>query len=575
MASLECIDNELPTYALIERGKTYSGISDVDNFINIGFDVNSNSSTWFSQTQFTTVVNKIKELNKFGNEKFNIYVCDYSAFFGFGLAANAQLSSSQYTLYLCEDGGGTYSGLLNHYVKDYNVTDEVDGPYEKMKEDISKMQAAVKEVTSKTDNTVGSLNKYMGYNMAFAVASLDNVVFLMQDSTRVNNYLSNVGDSQHTTKLLSAFGLDGYTELTEYNLNFKFSKIADRVNNLSILKKNNYLKLMYGKYFDDTYNTLTRTTLDDNLTVVPNKKLIFISSRVKSYPKYATNSDNFADFGFTYVTAASQIPDTYADLDEMYKSDFLFCTEADYLLFIQQLNDTVNYTNGTKPSQDVLDAIRVDCFNYYIDYMFALKFTYLRYGQDYDIILKGHPSEVIGEHQSWTQHYDALGYRYDMLYDNLLLEFHKTDSIGKFIGLVPFGTAAENLAYLGANISLCGLPSSTYTGYDESIDIKFVMSRVDSAIDQNTNLNGRYESGTLKDHNEAGEEVTTAYFNVGNLYKQFIEYYSSGDTENKELKDKYTLLFEAWLRKMNGLNQEDSVEGYDVDNQGFLIQPSI
>lgn len=555
----------LETYAYIERGKTYNGIAEVENFHNIGFDVSNNSSTWFNNNQFNTVVDKIIELNVYGNEKFNIYVCDYSGLWGVGLAANAQLNLDQFHIYLCEDGAGTYTGLRNHYMNNLVVDSEKDQPYETMLADINSVQSNVNEILSKTDNQIENLET--GYYIAFPLATLDNVSFFIQDNVRIQNYLEELGTADCRTKLLSAIGFDGYNEDTEIKLNIEFGGISDKVDALEQSQKESYLKLMYGKYFDDTYKTLMRTTLDDNITAVPDKKLVFISSRVKSYPSFA------ADFGYEDVTTASQVPDSYAELSSMYKTDFLFGTEADYLLFINQLNLATNYNDGIKPEQAVLDAIRVNCFNYYLDYLVTLKFTYIKYGSEFDIILKGHPSEVLGEHSTWTQHYEAEGYRYDKLYDNLLLEFHKNDSIGKFIGLVPFGTAAENLAYLGADISLCGLPSSTYTGYDQSVDIKFIMARVNTAVDKDNNLSGRYAAGTLLDHDENGQEVITTYYNIGNLYKYLIEYYSDGNTANAEYKVKYEDKFASWLRMVNGLTEDADITGYDVDAQGFLITP--
>lgn len=565
MAALECMQSGLETYAYIERGKTYNGIAEVENFHNIGFDVSNNSSTWFNNNQFNTVVDKIKELNVYGNEKLNIYVCDYSGLWGVGLAANAQLNLDQFHIYLCEDGAGTYTGLRNHYMNNLVVDSEKDQPYETMLADINSVQSNVNEILSKTDNQIENLET--GYYIAFPLATLDNVSFFIQDNVRIQNYLEELGTADCRTKLLSAIGFDGYNEDTEIKLNIEFGGISDKVDALEQSQKESYLKLMYGKYFDDTYKTLMRTTLDDNITAVPDKKLVFISSRVKSYPSFA------ADFGYEDVTTASQVPDSYAELSSMYKTDFLFGTEADYLLFINQLNLATNYNDGIKPEQAVLDAIRVNCFNYYLDYLVTLKFTYIKYGSEFDIILKGHPSEVLGEHSTWTQHYEAEGYRYDKLYDNLLLEFHKNDSIGKFIGLVPFGTAAENLAYLGADISLCGLPSSTYTGYDQSVDIKFIMARVNTAVDKDNNLSGRYAAGTLLDHDENGQEVITTYYNIGNLYKYLIEYYSDGNTANAEYKVKYEDKFASWLRMVNGLTEDADITGYDVDAQGFLITP--
>jgi len=571
MAALESLNSGLPTYALIERGKTYSGIKDIDNFYNIGFNPSNNLSNGFTNELFNTVVNQIKELNVFGNEKFNIYLCDYTGLYGVALAANARLRPNQYHLYLCEDGGQTYDKLRNCYVDNKTVDSTMDQPYEAMRKGVSDMQTRIGEISSRTDNRISDLE--WDYNIIFPMASLDNVTYLMQDEVRVKNYLEELGSSTHRTKLLSAVGIEGYNDTTEIKLNFEFGSISNKVEKLNNDKKQSYLKLMYGDYLEDTYNTLTRSTLSDNVTTVPIKKLVFISSRVKSYPQFATNSDGVIDFGYAAAKSVNDVPDSYADLDEMYKTDFLFGKEEDYQLFINQLKLAENYNDGILPEQATLDAIRVDCFNYYIDYLFTLKFTYLLYGRNYDIILKGHPSEVIGEHDTWTQHYDAGAYRYDKLYDNLLLAFHTNDSIGKFIGLIPFGTAAENLAYLGADISLCGLTSSTYTGYEQSVDIKFVMSRTNYAIDSDTNLNGRYAVGTLLDHDEEGTEQTTAFFNIGNIYKELISYYSNESTGDASQKDKYVELFNKWLRKVNDLQNDADTSGYDVDRQGFLIKP--
>ncbi|MCH5166227.1 MAG: hypothetical protein J1G01_07515, partial [Clostridiales bacterium] len=144
--------------------------------------------------------------------------------------------------------------------------------------------------------------------------------------------------------------------------------------------------------------------------------------------------------------------------------------------------------------------------------------------------------------------------------------FHEQDSIGKYIGLIPFGTAAENLAYLGVNISLCGLSSGTYTGYDPSVDIKFVIATVDTAIDSDTNISGRYANGTLLDHDKNGNETITAFYNIGNLYKQLIKYYSSVELYKAYYEEK----FKAWIRAVNNLPENADTSGYDVDNQGFI-----
>ena len=569
LAALDCIDNGNETYAYIERGKTYNGIEKVTDFNNIGFDKSNNTSTGFTNDQFNTVVDKIKELNVKGNEKFNIYVCDYTVLMGFGLAAGAELNDKQYQIVLCENGGGTYEGLYSTYVDGKTVNSSTDEPYNKFLEDVASVKTKIDTILSKKKHKV---NFDIGYDLAYPAATLSNVKYLIQDEVRIKNYLEGLGSENCKTKLLSLFGFEGNNEKAETSLNLEFGSISERVNKLQTPQKRNYLRLMYGEYFEDTHNTLTRETLSDNVTKVPSEKLIFIGARANAYPHLAEY------FGYANVTDASQVPDSYAELESMYKTDFLFGKEEDYQLFINEFKDVANYEDDTLPTQELLDAIKVNCFNYYINYLVTLKFTYLKYGDDYDIVLKGHPSEVLGEHETWTQHYEVTvgtqKYRYDKLYDNLLSAFHDKDSIGKYIGLIPFGTAAENLAYLGVDISLCGLSSATYTGYEHSVDIKFVLATVDTAIDSDTNISGRYADGTLLDHDKNGKETITAFFNVGNLYKQLIEYYSSEAHGNNKYKAYYEEQFKAWLRAVNGLAENADTSGYDVDNQVFLITPN-
>ena len=567
LAALDCIDNGNETYVFIERAKTYYGIDTVTGFNRVPeFVKTDNADTGFTNDDFNNVVKMIKNLNVNGNEKFNIYVCDYTVLMGFGLAASAELKNNQYQIVLCENGGKTYEGLDSDYITGKTVDSSMDEPYKKFLEDVATVKSKIETILSKNKHKV---NFDIGYDLAYPAATLRNVRYLIQDKVSIKNRLEAVGSENYKTKLLSVFGFE---ENAEISINFDFGSISERVEKLQPSQKQNYLKLMYGASFKDTHDTLTRTTLSDNVTEVPSEKLVFIGSRANSYPHLAEY------FGYADVTDASQVPDSYDELKSMYKTDFLFGKEEDYQLFINELKDATNYENNALPERELLDAIKVNCFNYYIDYLVTLKFTYLKYGKDFDIVLKGHPSEVLGEYETWTQHYDVTVneqyYRYDKLYDNLLSAFHEQDSIGKYIGLIPFGTAAENLAYLGVDISLCGLSSGTYTGYEQSIDIKFVMATVDTAIDSDTNLSGRYANGTLLDHDKNGKEDITAFFNIGNLYKQLIEYYSSEEHGNDKYKAYYEEKFKAWLRAVNGLSEDADTNGYDVDNQGFLITPN-
>ncbi len=131
LAALDSVGNGYETYAMIERGNTYSGIATTEglNFHNVGFDVTSNKSEGFQEEQFTAMVDCIEELNK-GEEVFHIYLRDADPMFGFALAANAGLKKGQYELILCEDGVSTYTNFRTTYVDGKSVSAQHDEPYE-------------------------------------------------------------------------------------------------------------------------------------------------------------------------------------------------------------------------------------------------------------------------------------------------------------------------------------------------------------------------------------------------------------------------------------------------------------
>ncbi len=413
------------------------------------------------------------------------------------------------------------------------------------------MRAKRDAILAKTDNTLAGLSQ--GFHYGCAAAALEDVVWRVQNKENLVAYLEPLGDS----KLLSAIGAEGHDEETEYETEIRSKSISASVHALTAAQRTAYLSLMYGQYYQATYSALTRTQLDDG-TAVPTKKLVFIGSRVKGSPALASD----AKYGIGGATSAEDVPATYAALDEKYKTPLLFGTEADYQIFLDALADEENYPTPATDAQKA--AVRVQCFNYYIDYMFTMKFTYAMYGEDYDIIVKGHPSEVLGNSATWTNHYvagdGAEAYTYDLLMDNLVSDFHASDSVGKYIGMVPYGTAAENLAYLGADISIGGLDSSTYKGYDENVDVKFLLCLYDTDISANTNVGERYTAGTLHDHNADGSASETAYYNNGYILKALAAYYEGkSDTARKNV---YDGLLSAWLAAQGAT---------DVDAQGKLL----
>ncbi|MBQ8447542.1 MAG: hypothetical protein IJX27_01260, partial [Clostridia bacterium] len=532
------------------RGKTYHCIDKLEYFHNAVFDTTKNTSAGFTAEEFNAMVAKVKELHEVeGQEYFCFYVQDGTALIAAAIAANAGLTAEEFHVYMCEDGTGAYNALYNTYIKDRSVTAESDGPYEQYKARVTDAKNQFDAIMAKKDNKHDDYP--MGYDIgkAFALASLPNFTYIIQDESTV---VSIIGDK---TALGAAFGIEGNKLATEYKLNLRYQKISAAVDALTEAQRTDYLTLMYGDYYAATYAALTRTERAGKSA--PEKKLVFIGSRHHGYADLVSN----ADYGIGSVAA---FPTSYAALPSKYKTELLFPTAQDYEIFLNVINDPSNYTDGA--SNEAKSAAKWACLNMYMDYIYTLKFTYALYGEDYDIIMKGHPREVIGESDQWNNQYgvgygDGQVYYYDKLMDAALLAFHASDSVGKYIGMVPYGTSAENLAYLGADIAIAGLPSSTYNGFDTDVDVLFILAETNEDIAGDASqVKSRYEAGNLLYTDKNGEKQTAVFYNIGNIYKSLAAIYESKG--NADMAGKYSELYKTWLAtNRNGAE--------DIDAQGF------
>lgn len=562
LAALDSIANGYETYAMIERGKTYNGIDSLEKFHNIGFDPTNNLSNGFTTKEFNDTVNAVKELReKDENAYFLFYVQDGTALRGAAVAANAGLGTDDFHVYMCEDGTGAYVALNDTYIKGKKVGADTDEVYEGYIEAVAKAKSEFETVMSKTDNKNGDAELKYNIGKAFALAALDNFTYYLQDEASVIDVLESAEGEK--TLLLSAFGVEGYSKNTELKLNLKYQKISEGISKLEESEKTAYLTLMYGQYYEDTYAALTREERADEKA--PLNKLVFIGARHNYYPHFASDEK----YGIGGLADDASVPQSYAELDEKYKTPLLFATEADYDVFLEVLNNADNY--GDDATDEAKRLARVACFNIYIDYMFTLKLTYAVYGADYDIIMKGHPREVIGSFEEWGNMYkikldEENVYVYDKLLDSALLAFHEKDSTGKYIGTVPYGTSAENLAYLGVDIAIGGLPSSTYNGYDTDVDVLFIIGETDQNIagsgsaEVYSQVKARYEAGDLLYTDADGKKQTTVFYNTGNVYKIVESILTEG--ENESLAERYRELFSNWLATVHP-------NATDIDAQGF------
>ncbi len=554
LAALDAIDSGYETYAIIERGKTYNGIEKIENFHNAGFDPESNESNGFTSDEFVAMVDKMKELREAEkNSFFYIYTQDATALRAAAVAANAGIPVEDFHVIMIEDGSGSYKTLREYFF------DGKTDPQGKFLSLLNEVGPAFNTVMSKRDNK--NSDEVLKYSLpsAFALSVLPNFTYWLQDGENVAGIL-------RETSLAPIFGIGDSANTAEFSANLRYMTIAERINELTDEQKANYLTLMYGDYYENTYAALTRTTRAGE--AAPAEKLVFIGARHGYYPKFASD----VKYGIGGIGEKRSIPGSYAALDEKYKTQLLFGSESDYAILLSVINDNSNYP-ADAPAE-IIAQMKAECFNLYIDYIFTFKFTYSLYGADHDIILKGHPREVIGASEEWNNRYtvkhieleeNGMGiketkYSYDKLVDAAICAFHAKDSVGKLIGMVPYGTAAENLAYLGVDITVCGLPSSTYSGLDTGVPVLFIMAETDESIcGDDSQVKDRFNAGNLT-YALDGEQVSSIFYNNGNVCKYTAEILKNAGEEKSSTE--FGKLFEAWL----AANRPGSD---DIDAQGF------
>ena len=554
LSALMSILNGYETYAMVERGKTYSGINET-SFHNIGFDPSKNLNRTFNQEEFDKTVNTVKELNKYGHEHFLFYAVDSYALEMPAIASNALLKPKQYHMYMMEDGTGSYiDGLYNNFIKDRKVTDTIDEPYEAFKVELDFARRELDTVLSKTDNKPTDITLQIDWALPWALATFPNFHYVLQDFKAVEHAFS------LTIKRSLLAGVYGLGEPMSEKADVIYNSISDYVSHLNNEQKQLYLKLMYGQYFDETINTFTRKTTIDGIPV-PNKKMVSIPGVFNNLPHIASD----ITFGIGGLSTTDIVPNSYNELPNKYKLPFLFDKKEDYDVFLNSIHNPDYYPDS--PSEKQKQEAKALLFNFYIDYMFSLKMGYAKYGYKYDLILKGHPSEDIAYPDQWSRKYKTSNnYVFNKLLSGAILDFHKYNTVGKMFGRIPYGTAAENLAYIGADIALGGMYSSTYTGYDPNVPVEFVFrAQVDGSIEDDNTLSARYHADNLFYYDDEGERQITRYINKG----KFFELMRDKFEPNSQWYSAYNELRTKWLQNKT---HETDISKYIIDNQGFVIK---
>lgn len=548
LSSLEAFENEYETYAWVERGKTYAGIEKVNNFHNIGFNPTENLSNGVSTDTMNKVVSTIKGLNKNKDEHFHIYTTDYKVLTGLYAAVDAKLTENQFTVHMVEDGSATYVYLNDYFVKGKNANTATSHFKSKVEEYTTFFENVMKNgVQSILENN--RFNEFItGYDASFPLACLDQFEYDMQSAKQ----LENVFEEINATELQTIFQVKEGTSTLKANV--KYKSIDEHVEGLSEEKKNQYLTLMFGDLKQGIVDKMTRTTLDDGTTKVPSKKLIFIGTRLSG-----------SSLNHVRPMESGELVANYSSLNEDFKE--VFQKEADYQVVYQFLNDENNLPKNLSSAEK--EAVKYAAINNYIGYAFNLKLTYRLYGDEYDIIVKGHPSESMEEVSKWNYKVQVgdKEVNYSEMMNKLAKLFHSSDSEGKFCGMIPYGCAAENLAYLGIDHVIGGLPSSTYTGYSEKVPVLFILNTSDGNTNCETddNIKARYEQETLQ-WDVDGKDLHTTYINRGNLYRLLRDYYQG--VGNTSLANKYEELYRNWIEKtFSKTNGED----FEIDDYGFLV----
>lgn len=624
ISAMLSIKSGCETYALIQRGKTYSGIEEISGFYNAGFLPKENISGNFHQEHMDKISQKIAQLHAANPQAFfNIFVQDATALFGAAIAANAGLSKDDFHVFIIEDGVGAYSHLgkfcdmgyeeilpviLKQKIKNQKLAGKLSQllskkflydtlyfftkrvyfsnhasafihniffPTSKLPKlrkkylydyycsRVLSVQQNFEDIMSVSCNKIDDPVLKFNFINPFPLASLENFSYILQDRDTMEKIIVKTENPQ----MVQAF-LQGNTKDSPASPapEIQYLNIHDCFSALDAVDKEKYLSLIFGSYYNSTYSTLTRSTRCGK--AAPEKKLLFFQYHIFGSADFiGLNNEDAVGFD-----KAEYRPVSYECLNSKYRNPLVFSCEDDYRIFTDTVAHRGNYPPDMKP-EDVT-ALQKKIFNYYVNYIFQYKLTYSLYGEKYDFIVKGHPAESLGFPEEWpilmysVEYNEGCRFKYSAIIDRLLGEFHSKDSVGKYIGNIPYSIPSENLAYLNADITLAGHTSSSYTGFDDSTEILFIISDDNDNIANSKNINlysnlgGLLKKGRLSYTDESGNRVSSCYFNTGNIFKNTAIVL---DNLHHSSSDYFSNLYSKWLK-------EHCNNARDIDNLGYPVQ---
>lgn len=529
LSALLAIKSDDPTYAYVQRGNTYYGIEDTKNFTNIGFNIDKQTNP-VTQAEVSKVSDAVKQIaRKKKNSTFTIYVTDYNAYGAFAAAYQAGLDDDDFNVVMVEDGSGSYSAanFTSKYIT--NKTLEESNTYFESVVQSAKDNIAI---LKKNPNALGSTVAMQDYQAWAGLATLKNASF---HTVAIQTYKTQFETAGLTDTLF--YKSINNESSTGYNLKMTEGTSAVLYEGLTDAQKSEYLKLIGG---DRVVATLRRTQ-DIKGNPVSSKKFVIVGSRAKSNTMSMMPDIASADELIAYDDIATSGSDALKEVVSI-----VFTNKDDYNQVLTILNDE---------KSAFTDAQKIAAFNLFAENKFMFQIIANYYGNDRDLIFKGHPSEVVTDKAQWqTSHYPCGtdGNFVDAIY-NLVDNFFKNDSLGSRIGVAIGGCDMSNYAFFGdLDYSIGGMSSSTYASYNKKTPVDLIMSAGAS-----TSYNGaaaRYLEGTLKD---TDGDVTT-YLNTGSMYQLL----------GKEEK------LQAWLVSTFGVATENA-KNYGVNKQGFVAKRSV
>ena len=603
IGALVTIENGYETYAYIERGRLYNGIEKLDNFYNIGFDTDKTKSI-DKEPPFELTAQKIKELKeKTPDCYFNLYTNESRALRCAAVAANAGLAKEDFHIYMMEDGIDTYKKLdflyggITAYQPVRNlllkltkrewfsieiakkvaaVVAKIPSPLKNIlkyffdKKAYSMFRRDVKTAANLFDSIMAKNNHRFNdplflpdYHWPFPLSCIENFTYILQSKAKVDSI---IGITQNSW-LMSSFGVKGADCQVQYNTNVVSAAIPSMVEALSAEQRAKYETLVFDRFAKDLENSIGRKERADK--TAPDKKLVYISSRLDTMFIHPATDKVYGTGG---VSSSAQIPSVYTELDEKYKTAFIFPTEEDYNLLRGEMTQMLE---NTPAPRDMVENAMVKIFNIYTDYVFTAKLIYMLYGDRYDIIVKNHPMTDIGNSADWREYYrpEYDGEKFLDIggcLDKALQNFHSSDSVGRYVGFVSGGVSTENFEYLGADISFAGQPSSVYNGLSDNAEIPFMITDADGDITGGgttqfsySAVSGRYLAGNMNFTDRDGKKQPTVFLNTGNVLKACaFAAEKAGDTA---LASQYEKLFAVWMGKTHP-------SAKDIDPQGFAVK---